>query len=98
MRDDCDDDPWWRYGLCAQVGPELFFLRKGDNGNDGKSLCRRCEVRAKCLADSITTDIEHGIFGGFGREERRVMNAEVEAGASPHVIAARAIANDRKGS
>lgn len=89
-------DEWRRYALCTQLGTELFFLRMGDNGHEAKRACAMCEVRLECLADAITDDIEHGIFGGFGRDERRRMHMQVEAGRQPLTVAAEAIANDRE--
>lgn len=78
---------WWRDGLCAQVGSDLFFM---DRPNDAIRTCTMCSVRAECLADALVSDIEHGVFGGFARTERRRLRKRVEAGADPMAVAVEA--------
>ncbi len=86
-------DFWWRGSLCAQVGAEFWFPPDGDNGNDSKRVCERCPVRLLCLADAISNPeaIEHGIFGGFGRDIRRELQARVHAGEPALAVAQHAI-------
>lgn len=89
-------DAWWREALCAQVGSSLFFLNAGEPGIEAKRTCRLCPVRAKCLADSVMSDVEHGIFGGFGRPVRRALRVRVDQGEDPMTVAEQAIQREKK--
>lgn len=95
MSDD-DFDPWWRDALCAELGPDLFFLKEKDSSVEARAACRLCPVRINCLTDALESRLEHGIFGGFGRNARRAMNDLVEAGAEPRVVATTAIHRERR--
>jgi WhiB family transcriptional regulator, redox-sensing transcriptional regulator len=91
-----DFDPWWRDGLCAEIGPDLFFVGQSQSGFEAKQVCRLCPVRAKCLADALATDVEHGIFGGMARPTRRALRVRVEQGADPMKVAEAAIKREKK--
>lgn len=89
---------WWRSSLCAQVDSAPFFPLTGDNAAPAKKICGLCSVRRVCLAETIAAphEVEHGIFGGFGRETRRRLRERVHAGEAPMVVAAQAIAHERR--
>lgn len=64
---------WLDQGLCAQVDPEAHFPDEGGGSvQSAKSVCRRCPVKAECLALAIERD-EFGVWGGTTRGERRKM-------------------------
>jgi len=70
----------WRHrSACLDEDPDLFFPL-GTTGlqvlrqiEEAKAVCRRCEVREDCLAWSITSGQEHGVWGGASEDERRGM-------------------------
>lgn len=96
MDDDCD--PWWRNGICAEIGPDIFFVEVGESVADAKAACRLCPVRIQCLADALVSDIEYGIFGGLSRLERRRLAKRVTPDRDPMWVATRAIEQERKAS
>lgn len=55
----------WDSALCAQVDPELFFPDRGQAAQSraARAICRRCDVRALCLA-TFGPLINHGVVGG----------------------------------
>lgn len=65
------DLTWRDEALCAEIGPEPFFLDKGGSGTTARKICSRCPVREPCLEEALAHGDEHGIWGGTGREERR---------------------------
>lgn len=65
------DQEWAKDALCAQTDPEAFFPEKGGTTAPGKSLCRRCPVRAECLDYALEHDERFGIWGGLSERERR---------------------------
>lgn len=87
-------DAWWRKALCSEVGTALFFMPVGDQGGEAKRVCRSCEVRVDCLADSLRFDASPGIFGGFGVVIRSRMRMRVASGEDRYTVAARAVAAD----
>jgi WhiB family transcriptional regulator, redox-sensing transcriptional regulator len=67
---------WRESAACRDIETELFF----PIGNSGlaaadaewaKGICARCPVRKPCLAFSLATGQQYGIWGGFDEEERR---------------------------
>lgn len=69
---------WHDEALCAEVDPELFFPGKGGSVAAPKVICRRCPVRAECLADALRNwgwdaraTGQHGVWGGTSPEERQ---------------------------
>lgn len=91
MADDDEFDPWWRRGICAEIGPDLFFVGGGQPVTEAKKACSICPVRVQCLADSLTTDVEYGVFGGFARPMRRILAIQVGRGRDPIEVARAAI-------
>lgn len=59
--------------------PRLFFGPEGETDVPrklrerlAKAICQDCPVRDECLADAITNDIRHGVWGGSGEKERQM--------------------------
>ena len=88
-------DPWWREGICAQIGSDLFFVGKGQSVSEAKRACRLCPVRLQCLTDALQTEVEYGVFGGLTPPARLALAAHVRAGADPLAVARRVIAQER---
>lgn len=61
--------PWVRDGLCHEYPQDWWFPPQGQNGTDAKEVCRRCLVRAECLAYAIDAHEKVGIWGGFAHHE-----------------------------
>lgn len=67
----------WRHrAACRDEDPELFFPI-GNIGpallqiEDAKNVCRRCDVIVECLRWAVATDVEDGVWGGQGQDDRR---------------------------
>jgi WhiB family redox-sensing transcriptional regulator len=85
----------WRHrAACRDEDPELFFPI-GTTGpallqvEDAKAVCRRCSVIDDCLAWSIESGQEAGVWGGLAEDERRAVirsgaRATVHSGATVH--------------
>lgn len=61
---------WMKDGLCLQIGPDLFFPKKGDNTRKAKAVCSRCPVMDECLAYAVADRSLVGIWGGTVERER----------------------------
>lgn len=70
---------WRERALCAQTDPEAFFPEKGGSVREAKKVCRRCPVRAECLADAVAHREQWGIWGGLTIRERRPLYPELPA-------------------
>lgn len=65
---------WTTEAVCAQVGGDIWFPKKGANGTlvaQAKAICAECPVRAQCLDHALETGSWDGIFGGLSGKERR---------------------------
>lgn len=62
---------------CAGHPLDLWFPvrhRGGDNhGRTAKSICRGCPIRVDCLTGAVARNEQHGIWGGAGEADRRVL-------------------------
>jgi WhiB family redox-sensing transcriptional regulator len=66
---------WRAAALCAQVGTDLFFPEQGGSLKQPKKVCKRCPVRAECLADALEQGDQWGMRGGLSEIERRKLHA-----------------------
>ena len=64
---------WMADGLCAQVDPDTWFPERGGSTREAKAVCRRCPVRAECLAYALANDARFGVWGGTSERDRRRM-------------------------
>lgn len=62
---------WQDEGLCAQVGPEMFFLDVGQSSKSAKEMCRSCPVLEQCREYAIVHDERFGIWGAMSERERK---------------------------
>ncbi|MEX0832902.1 MAG: WhiB family transcriptional regulator [Actinomycetota bacterium] len=55
--------------------PHYFERRADKNAREAKAkiLCDRCAVRDECLEFAMSTDEQHGIWGGLNEMERRAL-------------------------
>lgn len=56
---------WMAEAECRGVGPDVFFLDRGQPSAPAKALCARCTVSADCLAYAAENDVQGGIWGGI---------------------------------
>ncbi|MFE3206320.1 WhiB family transcriptional regulator [Embleya sp. NPDC059237] len=69
---------WRHVAACRNEDPELFFPI-GTTGpallqiEEAKSVCRRCPVMERCLAWSLESRQEAGVWGGLSEDERRAL-------------------------
>lgn len=79
---------WRESAACRDEDPELFFpvATLGQEfeaqAAQAKKVCRRCPVRAACLAEALTR-IPCGIAGGLTEDERRALARARRDGRSP---------------
>jgi WhiB family redox-sensing transcriptional regulator len=69
---------WRTLGACRQEDPELFFpVAQTGPGlaqlEQARTICARCEVRARCLSFALETVQDHGVWGGKSEDERRAL-------------------------
>lgn len=64
--------PDWDSGACQQTDPEAYFPDKGQHVNPLALItCRRCSIRAECLAYALDNGESYGVWGGASEKERR---------------------------
>lgn len=49
---------------CEAHGPDLWFAESSAHLEQAKALCRRCSLRASCLAGAIQRGEPWGVWGG----------------------------------
>lgn len=72
---------WEENARCRTHDPEIFFVPRVAFERRAKTICSRCDVRTDCLAFSLDTRIEFGIWGGLNEKERKTMLRR-----APHTI------------
>jgi hypothetical protein len=77
---------WHRAAACAGTDAELFFPAVGAAAamqvQAAKCICRRCPVRAACLADVMAWEQpsrRHGVAGGLSASERQQLHLNLQA-------------------
>lgn len=72
------DQSWRDDAACIGSEPSLWFPKgdarvQAEKEREAKAICRRCSVKAACLADALRWDqwMPYGIRGGKSAEERR---------------------------
>ena len=65
------DADWMAAARCRTVGPEPFFVERGESVYEARMLCAPCPVRAECLEYAESNGIRHGIWGGLTPDQRR---------------------------
>jgi len=64
---------WHDQAACAGEDHDRFFTDQCADIAWAKAICRRCDVRAVCLAAELARPMSHqaGVFGGLTANERR---------------------------
>lgn len=65
---------WQERAVCRDMDPDLFFPGPGSSHDVAVAACRRCLVRADCLAAALALPGDQdrvGIRGGVGPTRRR---------------------------
>jgi WhiB family redox-sensing transcriptional regulator len=75
------DQPWMDQARCAGSDPDLWHPKNNDaaQAKQAKRICRRCPVRAECLAYALEHGEEHGVWGGMSVRERERLRREERA-------------------
>src|SRR4051812_7271740 len=80
-----DDDlsDWTNRARCRDEDPETFFpLGEGETAygqiDHAKSICALCAVRTQCLHLALSSDSQHGVWGGLSAKERRFLRRPLE--------------------
>lgn len=83
-----------REGLLAKIGPvppidledaacrtrdASLFFGSGDDLDEARQVCRRCDVRRECLSFAIRTNQQFGVWGGLSSEERAAVRRRMRA-------------------
>lgn len=76
FRHDPAHTTWVGRARCHGEDPELFFPMGAPSlvqsqTERAKAVCQRCQVQAECLAWSLMTAQDAGVWGGLDEEERR---------------------------
>jgi WhiB family redox-sensing transcriptional regulator len=67
---------WQRDALCREYPLALWFPSKGQTTHRAVAICRRCLVRAECLAEALADEsLDHGIRAGYTTRERQALRA-----------------------
>jgi len=75
--------PWMDRALCRETDPNLFFPNKDIDGISAfraKAVCRKCAVKAECLAYAVADPSLQGIWGATSDAERRAIRKEQNRG------------------
>lgn len=74
------DEEWKTRGRCAETDPEVFFPESGNRSlADAQRICKKCEVRERCLEWALDTDERYGVWGGVDERERYRMRKKLSA-------------------
>ena len=64
---------WRADALCAQTDPVLFHPEPGQPTTPAKRICMTCPVRRECREHALAVEEMHGVWGGLGQNERRLL-------------------------
>jgi WhiB family redox-sensing transcriptional regulator len=56
---------WREASLCGQSDADAWFPEKGGSVRAVRRICRRCPVRALCLAEGLAAEEPSGVWGGL---------------------------------
>lgn len=63
-------EDWKDQAACRGKDTSLWFIDRGDPGEQAKAICASCPVRNDCLEYALTVKERYGIWGGMGQRER----------------------------
>ena len=66
---------WMKEANCQGIETKLFFPPRGDaaTAQNARAVCDACRVSTECAEYAIIHNIRHGIWGGTGDRQRRVI-------------------------
>jgi len=71
---------WMDHAACIGTDPGLWSGPDGEIPQDmqareaqAAAICRLCPVRQQCGHYAVVNGIKHGVFGGFGEDERALI-------------------------
>jgi WhiB family redox-sensing transcriptional regulator len=68
---------WHRQAACRGMGPDAFFVTRGESTDNAKAICERCAVHAECLDASLAEPRTMGVWAGLSERGRRQMRRSV---------------------
>jgi len=79
-----DNERWWESAACFGEDTELFYPPRDKAqykviADQAKEFCfgpgkkSPCPVRLHCLWDAVSSDEQHGIWGGLSHRERNAL-------------------------
>jgi WhiB family redox-sensing transcriptional regulator len=76
-----EEQTWMRWASCAESDPDLWHPENNNaaQAKQAAAICRRCPVRAECLAYALEHGEEHGVWGGMSVRERERLRREEQA-------------------
>lgn len=91
---------WHDHAVCRGMDTEVFYPVSRDatalarEVRRAKAICAGCPVRSECLSDALDRHDVHGIWGGLGEDERRVLMQSrpgTRTGAMDAVVSSRRV-------
>lgn len=73
------DVQWMDGANCSTVSdPDIFFPPRDKElykqiATEAKSFCHSCPVKSECLWYAVSSDQQHGIWGGLSHRERNAL-------------------------
>ena len=61
---------WMRDALCREYPGHWWFPEQGESNANAVEVCRRCAVRAECLAYAHAEHLDHGVWGATSARQR----------------------------
>lgn len=74
---------WSNHASCLDKDPELFFP-VGETGRailqmqEARIVCAGCPVQTACLTFALKTNVQYGVWGGTGPQERARLKRRIE--------------------
>tara|TARA_B100001996_G_scaffold132253_1_gene100597 strand:+ start:447 stop:749 length:303 start_codon:yes stop_codon:yes gene_type:complete len=66
-----DSASWMKDSACKDVDPSIFFVERGESGEEAKAICATCPVKQECLDYAIKFNERVGIWGGMSDKQIR---------------------------
>ena len=64
---------WRDHANCDGENPDMFFPAAYENTSAAKRICAACAVRQTCLEYALEHNLQHGIWGGLGINQRQAI-------------------------
>ena len=67
-----DPASWMKDSACKDADPSIFFVERGESGEEAKAICATCPVKQECLDYALANNETIGVWGGMSRRQRRI--------------------------